>query len=85
MNLYIEIENGQPKNHPALEENLLQAFGSVPDNWISFIRVEQPVIGIYEIYDGVTYELIEGSYTDVHHVRQMTEEEKTELVEVSNG
>ena len=30
MNLYIEIENGQAKNHPALESNLLEAFGSIP-------------------------------------------------------
>ena len=77
MNLYIEIENGQPKNHPAFEENLIQAFGVVPDNWVSFVRVEQPVISVYEVYEGVTYELIGDSYNDVHHVRQMTEEEKT--------
>lgn len=77
MKLYIEIENGQPKNHPAFEENLLQAFGTIPDNWVSFVRVEQPVIGVYEVYEGATYELIGNSYNDVHHVRQMTGEEKT--------
>lgn len=77
MNLYIETENGKPKNHPAFEENLLQAFGVIPDNWVSFVRVERPVIDVYEVYEGVTYELIGDSYNDVHHVRQMTEEEKT--------
>jgi hypothetical protein len=30
MNLRIETENGQPKNHPALEGNILQAFGTIP-------------------------------------------------------
>jgi hypothetical protein len=77
MNLYIETENGKPKNHPAFEENLLQAFGVIPDNWVSFVRVERPVIDVYEVYEGVTYELIGDLYNDVHHVRQMTEEEKT--------
>lgn len=77
MNLYIETENGQPKNHPAFEENLIQAFGVIPSNWVSFNRVEHPVIGVYEVYEGTTYELINDSYNDVHHVRQMTEEEKT--------
>jgi hypothetical protein len=76
MNLYIEIENGKPKNHPAFEDNLIQAFGVIPDNWVSFVRVEKPVIGVYEVYEGVTYELINSVYTDVHYVRQMTEEEK---------
>jgi hypothetical protein len=76
MNLYIETENNQIKNHPAFEENLIQAFGKVPSNWVPFIRVEIPIIDIYEVYEGVTYELVNGVYTDVHHVRPMTEEEK---------
>jgi hypothetical protein len=76
MNLYIETENNQIKNHPAFEENLIQAFGEVPSNWVPFIRVEIPIIDIYEVYEGVTYELVNGVYTDVHHVRPMTEEEK---------
>jgi hypothetical protein len=76
MNLYIETENNQIKNHPAFEENLIQAFGEVPSNWVPFIRVEIPIIDIYEVYEGVTYELVNGAYTDVHHVRPMTEEEK---------
>ena len=76
MNLYIETDNGQPKNHPAFEENLIESFGAIPSNWVRFNRVEQPVVGVYEVYDGTTYELIGNSYNDVHHVRQMTEEEK---------
>ena len=76
MNLYIETENGQPKNHPAFEENLIQAFGEVPFNWIPFTRVEKPDIAVYEVYEGVTYEFIDGAYTDVHHVRPMTDAEK---------
>lgn len=77
MKLYIETENNQIKNHPAFEENLMQAFGAIPANWVPFERVEQPVLDIYEVYEGVTYELIDGIVKDVHHVRAMTEEEKT--------
>jgi hypothetical protein len=76
MSLFIEIENNQPKNHPAFEENLIQAFEKVPENWVPFIRIEQPVIKLYEVYEGLTYELVDGYYTDVHHIRDMTTEEK---------
>ena len=77
MKLYIETENGEIKNHPALEDNLLQAFGAIPAHWVLFERVENPIINIYEVYKGVTYEWVNGIVTDVHHVRAMTDAEKT--------
>jgi len=49
MKLYIETENGQVKNHPAFEDNLIQAFGQVPEHWVPFERVERPVLGQYEV------------------------------------
>jgi len=76
MNLYIETEDGVTKNHPAFEDNLIQAFGSVPERWKPFIRVEPPAVGLFEVCDCV-YELVNGVYTDVHNVRPMTAEEKT--------
>lgn len=78
MNLYIETENGQPKNHPAFEDNLIAAFGAVPDHWVPFERVERPALGVYEVWvsENPTYELIDGVYKDVWHKRNMTEEEK---------
>jgi hypothetical protein len=77
MNLYIEIENGQTKNHPAFEENLLQAFGAIPENWEPFVRVERPNNN-YQIVenDAPTYTKIDGVWTDVWQVRDMTDEEK---------
>ena len=42
MNLYIQTENGQPINHPAFEDNLIQAFGEVPAHWAPFNRIHQP-------------------------------------------
>lgn len=79
MNLYIETENGQTKNHPAFEDNLMQAFGRIPDHWEPFVRVERPVPGVYEVLESQepTYQKIDGTWTDVWSVRGMTVEEKT--------
>jgi hypothetical protein len=83
MNLYIEIENGVTKNHPAFEENLIQAFGFVPENWEPFVRVQRPTFDTYEILDPAesTYAKINGVWTDVWTVRAMTAEEKTEKLQ----
>lgn len=79
MNLYIETENGQIKNHPAFEDNLIQAFGAVPGHWEPFIRVERPTPGVYEVLesDNPTYEKVDGTWTDVWALRPMTNAEKT--------
>ena len=81
MNLYIETENGVTKNHPAFEHNLLQAFGSVPAHWEPFTRVERPTPGIYQVLesDQSVYTKVDGVWTDVWTVREMTTEEKTTL------
>ena len=77
MNLFIQIENGQPINHPAFENNLLQAFGSIPNNWEKFIRVEQPIPGLYEVleFNKPTYQKVGDVWTDVWSLRSMTEDE----------
>jgi len=79
MNLYIEIENGVPKNHPAFEDNLLQAFGSIPEYWEPFTRVERPTLSVYQILESqeAVYTKVNGIWTDVWLVRDMTAEEKT--------
>ena len=79
MRLYIEIENDQPKNHPAFEDNLMHAFNQIPSNWEFFVRVERPTLGVYQIMDTQepTYQKIDGVWTDVWAVREMTVEEKT--------
>lgn len=79
MKLYIQIENGQPINHPAFEENLTQALGSVPAGWEEFVRVERPTLGVYQLLDSETssYGKIDGVWTDVWSIRDMTAEEKT--------
>jgi hypothetical protein len=79
MNLYIETENGVTKNHPAFEDNLIQAFGSVPAHWEPFTRVERPTLAVYEVFDSpeLTYAKVDGVWADVWAVREMTLEEKT--------
>lgn len=77
MNLYIETENGATKNHPAFEDNLIQAFGSVPNNWEAFVRVERPIPTLYQTMDDEpTYSKVDGVWTDVWSLRDMTAEEK---------
>lgn len=84
MELYIQIENNSPINHPAIKENLMQAFGDVPSDWEPFVRVEKPLAGDetddrkFLILDSQepTYEKVDGVWTDVWVVREMTDEEK---------
>jgi hypothetical protein len=79
MNLYIETENGVTKNHPAFEDNLVQAFGSVPAHWEPFTRVERPTPGIYQLLESQepVYAKVNGVWADVWTIREMTTEEKT--------
>jgi hypothetical protein len=79
MALYIETQNGQPVNHPAFEDNLMQAFGEIPANWEPFTRVERPVLGVYEVFDSEmpSYQKFDGAWKDVWVIRSMTAEEKT--------
>jgi hypothetical protein len=79
MNLYIQIENGQPINHPAFEDNILKAFGSIPFDWEPFTRVDMPMPTVYQIFDSQepTYQKVNGVWTDVWSLRDMTDAEKT--------
>jgi hypothetical protein len=83
LELYIQIRNGQPHEHPIFADNFKLAFPSVnvnslpADRFAKFIRVAQPEIGTYEVYEGVTYQWVDGVVKDVHSVRPMTDEERT--------
>ena len=80
MELFIRIQNGQPFEHPIMGDNFRQAFPDVdtnnlPAEFARFVRVAAPAFGVYEKYTGVTYELIDGVYKDVHSIAPMTAEE----------
>lgn len=82
LELYIQIRDGQPHEHPIFADNFKLAFpdaniNQLPlDRFAKFIRVAQPQIGTYEVYEGVSYEWFGDVVKDVHSVRPMTEEER---------
>lgn len=81
LELYIQIRDGQPHEHPIFADNFREAFPDVdtenlPDTFAKFIRVDQPVPDTYEVYEGVTYQWFDGVVKDVHSVRAMTDEER---------
>lgn len=81
LELYIQIRDGQPHEHPISADNFRQAFPNIdmdnlPDTFAKFVRVEKPAVDVFEVYEGVTYQWIDGVVKDVHAVRPMTEEER---------
>tara|TARA_R110002126_G_scaffold161584_1_gene309465 strand:- start:47 stop:367 length:321 start_codon:yes stop_codon:yes gene_type:complete len=81
MELYIRLQNGEPFEHPILGDNFRQVFPDVdannlPPEFARFVRVSPPKLGVYEKNQTVSYELVDGVYTDVFSCEQMTEEEK---------
>ena len=88
LELYIEIENGVAINHPILGDNLRQAVPDIdtdnlPSNYAKFTRCPAPKLGPYDIYKGNSYELVDGVYTDVHTIEQVTDEEKLALQNIA--
>jgi len=83
MKLYIRVKDNQAFEHPIFEDNFHAAFPEVdvnnlPAEFARFERVAPPTLGVYEVYEGATYgQRSDGSYTDFHQVRLMTNEEIT--------
>jgi len=85
MTLYIKIIDGAPASHPAFEENLLDAFsGNIPAEWEPYRPTPRPEIGPYEVLDELNEDYPssytkndDGSWTIIHPIRPMTDEEKT--------
>lgn len=76
--LYIKVEAGLPINHPAYKANLIDAFGSVPDDWEPFIRVPDPTITDRTVvleHPEPVYRKVDGVWRDVWYTRPKTAEE----------
>ena len=84
MALFLQIQNGQPVNHPVYDFNLIQAYSQIPQGWAMFNRVERPTGLITSPFqtaqctyalssDGVTWE-------DVWTAVEMTDAEKSALI-----
>lgn len=85
MELFIQIRNGQPFEHPILGDNFREAFphidvDNLPPEFARFERVEEPQVGIFEVNQGVSYQWVGGVVKDVWVVRPMTNEERTEKI-----
>jgi hypothetical protein len=82
LELYIQIRDGQPHEHPIFADNFKLAFPDInvnelpADRFAKFIRVDHPTLDTYEVYEGVTYQWVDGVVKDVHIVRPMTDEER---------
>lgn len=88
MKLYIQVKDGNPIKHPAFEENLLQAFGSIPDDWEPFVRKEKPRLAFYQFIEQTTstYAKVDGVWTDIWIIKEIPEDEKISLQnEVKNA
>ena len=80
MELFIRIKDGAPFEHPIMGDNFRQAFPGIdtenlPAEFARFVRIETPVLGVYEKNQTVSYQLVNGKYTDVYTCEQMTAEE----------
>lgn len=84
MNLFIQIADGQPVNHPMLETNVLEFYGVIPEDFVPFHRVSfndtgltcgvfQKTISIYVNKD--------GTWQDEWAVVDMTPEERQEKID----
>ena len=81
MELFIRIKDGQPFEHPIMGDNFRAAFPDVdinnlPPEFARFERIVVPELSPYEVYEGVTYEWVDGIVKDVHHIRSLSAEEK---------
>lgn len=88
MELFIRIKDGKPFEHPILGDNFRQVFSyidtdSLPPEFARFERIEQFDCGVYDVYEGVTYEWSGEIVKDVHHVRPMTTAEKANKIAVA--
>ena len=88
MRCFIKIKDGQPVDHPIVEQNFREAFPEIntenlPPEFAEFIRHPQPEIGVYEVYQGVEYQWIDGKVQDVHLVREMIQSEKDEKIRLT--
>lgn len=85
MRYFIQIKNNTPFEHPILENNFTQAFpnldmDNLPEEFAEFIRIPQPDMLPFQVCEGCTYERDGVFFKDVHHIRDMTETEKSDKI-----
>lgn len=86
MELFIQIRNGQPFEHPIFGDNFRQAFphidvNDLPPEFARFERLECPENATMFQVDVVSYQWVNGIVKDVWTVRNMTDEERAAKTE----
>ena len=82
--LYIQIADGSPINHPAYAANVYSALGGIPADWVPFTRIPKPheaflPVGVYQVSE-VSYIPDGEGWKDSWSVRDMTPDEKEEKI-----
>jgi len=83
MELFIQIRDGQPFEHPILGDNFREAFPHIdvtnlPSEFARFERISNPNVGIFEVIESQQYAWVDGIVKDTYTIRQMTSEEETQ-------
>jgi hypothetical protein len=86
MELFIQIKDGQPFEHPIFGDNFRQAFPDVdinnlPPEFARFERIQCPQLATLFQVDEVSYQWIDGIVKDVWTVREMTDQEKAQKMQ----
>lgn len=87
--LFIQIKDGQPYEHPIFEDNFREAFphidvNNLPAEFARFKRISCPMnAGEFEV-DITTYQWVNGVVQDVWNVRPMTEEERVNYIQLKS-
>lgn len=77
-NWYIQIdEQGNPVNHPMLEENLIDIYpNGIPKKYQPFMRIPTPIPNVFQMVgDAPSYEKINDIWQDVWPLIQKSTEE----------
>jgi hypothetical protein len=81
--LYIQLVDGAPHEHPILGDNFRAAFPDVDpenlpaDRFARFVRVHHPEVKTFEVAE-LTYDWVDGVVKDIWTIRPMTGEEEAE-------
>lgn len=76
--LYIQVRDGLPINHPAYKANLIDAFDNVPNDWEPFIRVDNPTNSDPNLvleHPTPVYRKVDGVWKDVWYARPKNEQD----------
>lgn len=84
-NLFIQVVDGKPVNHPATEENLRMFIDNFdpenpPATFEKFVRRQPEEAPKWKVVDRLPYAKVNGVWTDVFGIRDMMPQEKQEYV-----